>query len=208
MTSIRPTSRARGIVGIEKCRKCRRLVKSRTRIVMGYGALPADVMFVGLAPGRNGANLTGVPFTRDPSGILFQEAMIKAGFSLESNPRVSRPRLVNAYVTNLVKCNPKDRHGRNRPPAAEEIQKCTGYLMEEMRVVKPKVIVLLGKTASERLLNRTIRNFRNASGKMFRIDSVLYIPMIHPSYVIRGAFDKKRYFDKFRSIQRLLRAIS
>lgn len=186
------------------CAKCPKLVASRCQVVLGYGDLKARVMFIGLAPGRNGADITGVPFTRDPSGLLFQEAMIKTGFSLESDPRIENPKLNGIYITNLVKCNPKDNNGCNRTPTGEEINNCFEYFRKEVRCVKPKLIVTLGKIVTERIVQCKIIKFIDIHNHPFRKESKIYIPFIHPSYVIRGAYERDKYINELIDIKRIL----
>jgi DNA polymerase len=189
---------------IDYCDKCPSLVSSRSRIVSGYGDKNAIIMFVGLAPGRNGADITGIPFTRDPSGILFQEAMIKSGFSLETNPKNENPRLHNVFVTNLVKCNPKDTNGNNRYPSRIEIMNCIKYFEEERCSINPKIIVLLGKTTTENILDIQCKKFLDYHNKIIKKDNTIFIPLIHPSYVIRGAYNREKYLQDIKNLSTLL----
>jgi uracil-DNA glycosylase family 4 len=189
---------------LTSCHKCRSLTKCRRIVVPGHGDKSASFMFIGLAPGRNGADITGVPFTRDPSGILFQEALIASGFSLEDDPRCENPVLRDAYITNLVKCNPKDEKGNNRTPSDEEIGNCLEFLRIEKTSIAPKVVVTLGKKVSECMLNSEIDRFREAHNKPNRRDDAVYVPFIHPSYVIRGAYPKEKYLVDFLSIRRII----
>jgi len=189
---------------IDYCDKCPSLVSSRSRIVSGYGDENAVIMFVGLAPGRNGADITGIPFTRDPSGILFQEAMIRAGFSLETEPKNENPHLHNAFVTNIVKCNPKDKNGNNRYPSRTEIMNCIGYFEEERRLINPKIIVTLGKTTTEYVLNIQCKKFLDYHNKIIKKNDTLFIPLIHPSYVIRGAYNREKYLQDIKNLNTLL----
>jgi uracil-DNA glycosylase family 4 len=185
---------------IKNCVECPSIVKSRKKPVIGYGDLSADILFVGLAPGRNGADISGVPFTRDQSGVLLQEALIKAGFSLEKDPRVEKPRLKNVFITNIVKCNPKDNNGNNRQPSINEIMNCLSYFEIEKSLIKPKIIIPLGKIAAEYVLNKKINNFLQFHNKPIEQNDVLYIPFIHPSYIIRGCYNKEKYIQEIISI--------
>lgn len=186
------------------CDKCEKLKKSRACIVWGYGDLNAELMFVGMAPGRNGADRTGVPFTRDPSGILFQECLINANFSSEKNPRNELPHLKNVYVTNLVKCNPKDAEGRNRDPSPEEIQNCSSHFEKELQDVNPKVVVLFGKIVTEHFLKEKIIKFNGIHRVPRNFQGRIFIPFIHPSYVIRGAYDRRQYIEEIAELQKFL----
>lgn len=184
---------------IKNCNKCPLLVKSRNTIVLGYGDREADIVFVGLAPGRNGADITGIPFTKDPSGLLFQEAMIKAGFSIEKDPTIEKPRLKNVFVTNIVKCNPKDNKGNNRHPNKDEIHNCLSYFELEKQIIQPKVIIPLGKTTTEYLLKLKVDKFLDYHNNPIIKDIITYIPFFHPSYVIRGSYKREKYLQEIVS---------
>ena len=93
------------------CQRCPELAQNRRQIVHGYGDANADFLFIGEATGKNGADLTGVPFTRDRSGQRLQRLLIQLGLSQETDERCESPRLINCYVTNLVRCNPPDQIG-------------------------------------------------------------------------------------------------
>jgi len=188
----------------QTCDLCKELVSSRNCIVHGYGDPFAQLMFLGMAPGRNGADITGVPFTRDPSGVLFQECLIHAGLSLETDPRCEHPRLKNVYVTNLVKCNPKNAGGNNRTPSLEEIGKCASHYEQELADINPEVVVLFGKVVTEHILKKKISKFIVLHNKPIRTRNRVIVPFIHPSYVIRGAYNRQRYIDEIAGLKELL----
>lgn len=173
---------------ILNCSKCGDMLKSRNKPVPGVGSPTAKIVIVGLAPGKDGADLTGIPFTRDPSGELIDELMASVGLSREQD----------AYITNLVKCNPKDLKGCNRPPSKAEIENCCRYLTLEIDCVKPLIIVTLGKDATEFLLQKKIAKMGKIHGQMVFKDGVLFLPFIHPGFVVRGAYDKKKYLEEFK----------
>lgn len=185
----------------DRCDRCFELVKSRARIVKGYGDLKAKYFFIGLAPGRNGADITGVPFTKDPSGVLFQEALIYADFSAESNPNVIYPKLRDVYITNLVKCNPQDEYGRNRDPTIEEILNCKESLHDEISLVSPEYIILLGSIVTKYFMGVKNIKMKELHGKLIEKEGQKYIPFLHPSYVIRGAYNKDKYLEDFLKIK-------
>ena len=190
---------------VTACKVCKSLAISRKNICLGYGDCNARIIFVGLAPGKDGADLTGVPFTRDPSGRLFQEAMIYIGFSKEDDPSSEKPMLKGVYVTNLVKCNPKDAKGNNRDPSKTEIANCMKHLQKEINALNPVIVVLFGKTVTESLLGIKIRSMKNNHGKEVYANNRAYLPFIHPSYVIRGAYNRDKYITELsESINQLL----
>ena len=171
---------------IKSCSLCPELVASRRQAVPGDGAIPADIMFVGLAPGRNGADITGIPFTRDPSGKLFREMLATAELS-------------DVFITNIVKCNPKDLKGRNRTPSETEIAHCSTFLYAEISLVRPKIIVALGMHATRFFLPH-IKGMLNA--KKATVGGITILPILHPSYVIRGAFNRDRYLETYLAIKK------
>jgi len=175
---------------IRSCKKCADLVRSRRQAVPGDGSVPARVMFVGLAPGRNGADVTGIPFTRDPSGLLFREML-------------ERTEMKSAYVTNIVKCNPQDHKGRNRTPTKKEIKTCSEYLSSEINKVDPQIIVPLGLQATEYFLG-SIKSMKDVVLKQSTYNNFIVVPLYHPSYVIRGAYKRTTYLEDFKELKKIL----
>ena len=100
------------------------------------GPIPAKVMFIGEAPGRRGAAVTGVPFVGDESGRRFDRLLAEAGLRREE-----------VFVTNAVLCLPLDVAGRNRPPARLERANCAAHLSATVELVQPRLIVTLGAAA-------------------------------------------------------------
>lgn len=123
---------------ILNCNKCIDLTKTRNRIVCGYGDFHAKVLFIGEAPGRLGADITGVPFTRDRSGKLLQKMLRTIGMNLD-NIESDNPNLIDAYITNIVRCNPRGERDTNRSPTSEEISNCSNFLEKEIHILETKV---------------------------------------------------------------------
>lgn len=201
-------------IGLElkNCRKCPDLVRSRTRVVPGYGDPEAKVFFVGLAPGRKGADLTGVPFTRDNSGILFQEMLIQIGLSEEKDSRNEKPMLRKAFVTNIVKCNPKkwDKYGRvkNRNPTRKEIENCRHFLENELRILNPRVIVPLGEESTKWICKELGAIYPSPWRKEIKVRDVVIFPIYHPAFVVRGGgkqkYTKQKYRKDFERLSRII----
>jgi DNA polymerase len=197
---------------IKCCRKCSELAESRTQAVPGYGDLEGKVFFVGLAPGREGADLTGVPFTRDDSGVLFQEMLIRIGLSEEKDPKNEKPMLKKAFVTNIVKCNPKkwDKSGRvrNRNPTRKEIENCRHFLKKELRTLDSKIIVPLGKESTKWVCKELGAICPSPWRRETRIGSVVIFPMYHPAFIIRGGgrqkYTKQEYQKDFERLSRTI----
>ena len=173
------------------CGRCPSLVESRSRVVPGDGAIPAQVAFIGLAPGRFGGDRTGIPFDGDRSGELLRR-MIK------------RARLRGVFITNVVRCNPRDLRGRNRDPDAAEIANCRSHLMAELALVNPWIVVCLGRIAWNALAGRKCP-FEPRQPIVIEAQGMRLLPMYHPAYVIRGAYAEQCYRRDFRLLARLLR---
>lgn len=169
------------------CTKCD-LCKTRTNSVPGKGNFQAEVIFVGEAPGRN-EDKSGEPFV----GIAGQKlsiALDEAGVSRES-----------VYITNIVKCRPP----QNRVPNTDERNTCQEYLKQEISIIKPKIICVLGNTAFNSILGGSeITKFR---GKIVRKNNQLYFLTIHPAATIynQGLIDvlKNDIVKLFENIKEL-----
>jgi len=165
------------------CYHCPALVESRRRIVHGYGDPNADFLFIGEAPGVKGADVTGIPFTRDRSGKRLQRLLIRVGLSAETDEACETPRLVNCYVTNLVRCCPPG----NRNPTQAEIDNCGRYLEAEILHIAPKVVVSIGNYATrwifEKYQGRSPEGITKLHAKVFTGAHFLIVPMKHPARI-------------------------
>lgn len=163
------------------CMLCPHLEKSRKNVVFGTGNLDADVMFVGEAPGAD-EDQQGEPFV-GAAGQLLTKIIKAMGLSRET-----------VYIANILKCRPDmpAEASGNRKPTPDEMKTCMPYLLAQIDVIKPKVIVALGATAVEGLLGKTegITKLRG-NFKSFR-DTPL-MPTFHPAYLLRNqAMSEKR----------------
>lgn len=170
-----------------KCTKCD-LCKTRTNSVPGKGNFQSDVIFVGEAPGRN-EDESGEPFV-GVAGKKLSMALEEAGISRDA-----------IYITNVVKCRPPG----NRIPSTNEKETCQQYLKEEIAIIKPKIICILGNTAFNSILGGSeITKYR---GKIVRKDNQLYFLTIHPAATIynQGLIDtlKRDIIKLFDSIKEL-----
>jgi DNA polymerase len=177
---------------IRGCVRCPALVRSRSRVVPGDGAAPAAIAFVGLAPGRLGGDRTGVPFTGDRSGELLRRM-------------IDRAALGPVFITNLVRCNPRDASGRNRDPSTREIANCRVHLSAELEVARPQMVVCLGRIAWHELAGRDAP-FDPRRPRPISAGGMRLYPMYHPAYVVRGAHTERDYARGFVRLARLLRA--
>jgi uracil-DNA glycosylase family 4 len=177
---------------IRACRRCEALVRCRTQPVPGAGEVPARIVFVGIAPGRFGGDRTGTPFSGDRSGKLLREMITHAG-------------LERVFITNLVRCNPRDERGRNRDPDAAEISNCRDHLTRELELTRPHVVVCLGRMAWRELAGAT-EPFDPMHPVPARLNGAIVYPMYHPAYVNRGAYSVRSYRRDFRRLARLIDA--
>jgi uracil-DNA glycosylase family 4 len=174
-----------------ECARCPALVRSRSRVVPGAGDLPANVVFVGIAPGRFGGDRTGIPFSGDRSGDLLRRM-------------IERVNLQRVFITNIVRCNPRDRRGRNRDPDAREIANCSGHLAAELALARPRLVVGLGRLAWRELAGRT-EPFTPFEAAPIETTGHLLFPMYHPAYVVRGAYAERSYARDFDRLAHLLK---
>src|SRR3954453_8333528 len=132
----------------QACTRCPTLVASRGRIVHGYGDPGARIVFIGEAPGRHGADRTGVPFSGDKSGRALQRMLIELGLSEEQQPS-EQPQL-RCFVTNVVRCCPP----ANRTPTPHEQASCAPFLATELDAIDPQIIVPIGLPALRAVARR------------------------------------------------------
>ena len=128
-------------------------------------------MFIGEAPGRLGADGTGIPFHGDKSGHNFEELLQFAGLNR-----------ANIFVTNAVLCNPKDANGNNATPTQTEIKNCSEFLKKQIDIVKPKIIITLGASPLSALKSLTPHNIvlRDSVRTKINLLNRILIPLYHP----------------------------
>ncbi|MCH9658579.1 uracil-DNA glycosylase [archaeon] len=149
---------------VTECTKCE-LSKTRIKSVPGKGNFKADVIFVGEAPGKN-EDLNGEPFI-GIAGKKISAALEDAGISRE-----------DVYITNIVKCRPP----KNRVPNTTERSTCQEYLKQEISIIKPKIICILGNTAFSSLLGGS--EIVKHRGRLVRKEKQMYFLTIHPAATI------------------------
>ncbi|OYT63064.1 MAG: uracil-DNA glycosylase [Thermofilum sp. ex4484_15] len=148
------------------CRKCK-LWLSRTNAVPGSGNYTTGIMLIGEAPGRQ-EDLEGKPFV-GAAGKLLNEVLKEVGSGRSF-----------VYITNLVKCRPPG----NRDPQVDEIEACSPYLEEELKIIDPKVIVTLGNHSTRYLLRkigRKVQGVLKVRGKVYKLGDAIIVPTIHPA---------------------------
>jgi len=154
-------------IEVQNCKSCS-LCENRNKIVFSDGCDYAPVMFIGEAPGKNEDD-TGIPFI-GRAGQLLRKFMFDVGF--ETN---------DFYIANTVKCRPPE----NRKPTREEKLACSKYLDNQIELVNPKIVVLVGSTALESFIFDKKLTITKARGQIFEIKGRKFIPIFHPSYLLR-----------------------
>ncbi len=160
----------------DRCRSCRScpLGKSRIHTVFGTGNREADLMFVGEAPGQ-AEDEQGIPFV-GAAGKLLDRYLFAVDIPRES-----------VYIANILKCRPPN----NRDPLPEEEDACIGYLREQVKLIKPKIIVCLGRISAMRLIRPDYRITRE-HGQLIRKNGYLMTAVYHPAALLRDASGSKK----------------
>lgn len=168
-----------------RCMECRGcgLCETRHHVVFGVGKRDADIMFVGEGPGEQ-EDLQGEPFV-GPAGKLLDDML-----SIIDIDRT------NCYIANIVKCRPP----HNRDPQEPEQDACIGYLRNQVALVKPKIIVCLGRIAAKRLIDADFRITREHGTWLERRGTWL-TAIYHPSALLRDPQKRPETFDDLLSIR-------
>lgn len=165
------------------CEKCE-LSRTRSNVVFGVGNKNADVLFIGEGPGEN-EDLQGEPFVGRGGKLL--DKMLNA---------VDLDRNVNIYIANIVKCRPP----KNRDPKPQEQEACIGWLRNQVALIKPKIIVCLGRIAAMRLIKPDFRVTKE-HGVFFERGGVLMMGTFHPAAVLRNPTQKPAAFEDFLKLR-------
>ena len=172
-----------------ECKKCG-LCETRTHVVFGDGSENAKVMFIGEGPGEN-EDLQGKPFV-GRAGQLLDKFLIAIGLDREQ-----------VYIANMVKCRPP----KNRDPQPGEQEACIGYLREQVRLIRPKLIVCLGRISAQRLIDPDFRVTRQ-HGDWFEKNGILMMGTFHPAALLRNPNNKPAAFEDFLKIRDKLADLS
>lgn len=156
------------------CTQCAHLVKSREQVVFGVGNPEAELMFVGEAPGAD-EDLVGEPFV-GRAGQLLTKIIEAMNF-----------RRQDVYIANILKCRPDTPPGAsgNRKPTHEEMNVCKPYLIQQIEIIQPKIIVALGATAVEGLLGMDKAGITKMRGTWKEFHDIPLMPTFHPSFLLR-----------------------
>jgi DNA polymerase len=173
---------------IGDCTRCKLHTLGRTQIVFGVGNPHADLMFAGEAPGHD-EDIQGIPFV-GRAGQLLTKIIEAIGLTRD-----------DVYIANVIKCRPP----QNRNPESDEVETCEPFLFQQIDIVKPKVVVALGKFAAQTLL-RTLDPISRLRGRVFEYRGAKLIPTFHPAYLLRNPSSKREVWEDMKLAKRLLDA--
>jgi DNA polymerase len=158
---------------VMKCQLCR-LCEARTQTVFGVGDPDAKIFFIGEGPGEN-EDLQGEPFV-GRAGELLNKMIGGMGLRREQ-----------VYIANIVKCRPP----QNRQPVEDEVETCTPYLVKQLEIIRPHVIVTLGLPASRYMLNSK-ESMGRMRGQWYNWRGIKLMPTFHPAFVLRSYTEENR----------------
>jgi DNA polymerase len=174
------------------CRSCEKcaLHETRTNVVFGVGNREAKVLFVGEGPGES-EDLKGEPFV-GRAGQLLDDMLKIIGLSRETN----------IYIANIVKCRPP----KNRDPHNTEREACIDWLRKQYTLLKPKIVVCLGRIAATELIDSDFKITRD-HGKWYDKDGVKFMALYHPSALLRDQHKKPDTFIDLKELERKINAL-
>ena len=165
------------------CQECG-LGKTRNSFVFGVGDPNADLMLVGEAPGKE-EDLKGEPFVGRSGKLL--DNILRA---------INKKRGEGVYIANILKCRPPN----NRDPLPSEVEKCEPYLLRQIKIIKPKIIVALGRVSGKTLLKIDVP-LKDMRGKIYNYNGIPLIVTYHPAALLRNPNFKKPAWDDFQWIR-------
>ena len=168
------------------CTRCKLHGQGRRQIVFGVGNPDADLMFVGEAPGAD-EDIQGIPFVGRAGQLLTK---IIEAIDLKRE---------DVYIANVIKCRPPG----NRNPEPDEVETCEPFLFQQIDIIKPKVIVALGKFGAQTLL-RTLDPISRLRGRVYNFRGAKLVPTFHPAYVLRNPSSKREVWEDMKLVKRLL----
>ena len=168
------------------CNRCK-LSTGRKNIVFGVGNENADIMFIGEGPGAD-EDTQGIPFV-GKAGQLMNKAFDVVGMEREE-----------VYIANIVKCRPPN----NRDPEQDEVLSCINYLRNQVMIVKPKIIVLLGRISLQNILGKEYK-ITASRGKWVEKKGILYMPTWHPAALLR---DETKKIDFIRDLKEVINKLN
>ena len=172
----------------DDCRRCKLCTMGRSQIVFGVGNPKARLMFVGEAPGEE-EDKRGEPFV-GRAGQLLTKIIEAIGLTRDQ-----------VYIANVIKCRPPG----NRNPETDEVEQCEPFLFRQIDVIKPRVIVPLGKFAAQSLL-KTMDPITRLRGRQFDYRGAALIPTFHPAYLLRNPSAKREVWEDMKKVRAILQS--
>lgn len=172
-------------VFLHNCQQCR-LASGRTQVVFGTGNPQAKIMFIGEAPGYY-EDKQGIPFV-GAAGKLLTELLESAGLSRSE-----------IYIANVIKCRPPS----NRDPLSDEIETCKPYLLQQIQLIKPKVVCSLGNFATHTLLGKKV-GITKVRGKVFQLSDFVLFPLLHPAAALHQGNLQGPLREDFQKLKKVL----
>lgn len=170
------------------CKRCE-LFRTRNNVVFGVGPTDAEILFVGEGPGQQ-EDLKGEPFV-GPAGQFLDDMLSIIGLGRH-----------NCYIGNIVKCRPP----QNRDPLQTEQDACIGWLRMQTKLLKPKIIVCLGRIAAMKLIREDFRITRD-HGQWYEKGGIWFMAMYHPSALLRDIGKRPETFRDLKSLQAKVREV-
>ena len=165
------------------CQKCG-LAETRHHVVFGTGPRDAEVMCIGEGPGEN-EDLQGEPFV-GRSGQLLDKFLDSIDLS----------RNKNVYIANMVKCRPP----KNRDPKPEEQEQCIKWLREQFKIIRPKIVICVGRISAQRLIDKDFRVTKQ-HGEFIDKNGTLFMGTFHPAAILRNPNNKELAFSDWLKVR-------
>ena len=169
-----------------KCKNCTKcdLCEGRTNLVFGIGKTDADIMLKGEGPGEN-EDLQGQPFV-GRSGQLLDKFLASVDLSRDKN----------VYIANMVKCRPP----KNRDPKPEEQDMCINWLREQFKIIKPKIVVCVGRISAQKLIDKNFK-VTQQHGQFIDKNGTLFMGTYHPAAILRNPNNKEFAFADWLALR-------
>ena len=168
------------------CSRCKLHTLGRRQVVFGVGNANADLMFVGEAPGAD-EDIQGEPFV-GRAGQLLTKFIEAIGMTRG-----------DVYIANVIKCRPP----QNRNPEPDEVAQCEPFLFRQIDIIKPKVIVALGKFGAQCLL-KTTEPITRLRGREYKYRDAILMPTYHPAYLLRNPSSKREVWEDMKRVRSIL----
>ncbi len=195
---------------IINCKKCLDLVKTRKQPVPGIGGPSSKIMVVGSFPNEKGSEQTGIPYESNDSGKLIRKILKEAKLSLD----------IDTYITYMVKCTPRKTvktegqlQVKLSKPTTKHINNCINFLIEEISIITPHIIISLGLDISNTILKNFFsveKDYKDISKlhmRIFENPSFKLVPFFSPEDVKIGLISEEKFMEDFRSLSKLLSII-